>query len=182
MYCRLILIDENFQTLRCYDAQHGEAHAAHMLLAELALAEQAGFSNCTVVQWFPIEGGRGVKHVIGRPDAVAVETRSRPDGQVEIIGVNRFEPDVDQPMSAAVRLRPARRVDAGVRVLVGPSQIAGTRAKLCGRSVELACLAGNWASVHFPEVRRQARRLERAELRANAAIALGRAKPVENSQ
>lgn len=140
---RILIVGPDTRPLFGMDGHHGDDHAAAWIADSLALLAERGIAGCAVLELDTMEGGDGSRDIMRALDRLTVETRQRPDGRRELVGVH-FD-----------RTRPAARA---VRILHAPDDWHGPRSTIRNKPGTLAARAQRWREQTHPTHARIARR------------------------
>lgn len=161
MATRILILTPDGTPLYGLDGHHGATHAARWVDDVLAQLAAAGVADPLVLELEPEEGGDACRHgIIGCIHAQRLETRRRPDGAREILGLNRIalpegQGDADAKRAAAAT---PTRVGARLHLVRGPAEFAAPRRPIRIPRGRMEPLAGAPAT---PAQARIARRLAR---------------------
>lgn len=149
MATRVVIFDAMGRARFGCDSGHGDDHAAAWIDDSLALLAEQGITGCTVVEFDPVEGGDAARDIIRSLHMLQLETRVRPDGLREVVGLHRGEPGARGKLQRAAHT---------VRVLVAPPHLHAPTATIRGKPGALAERARRWRERTHPHHARIARR------------------------
>jgi len=135
MATRIIIVDSSGQPIFGCDSHHGDDHAAAWIEDSLALLAEQGITDAAVIEIDPVAGGDEARDTVRRLHELRLETRQRPDGAHEIVGLHRRE---GETVGAT---RPAAQA---LRVLHAPGHIATPRATIRNKPGAIAERAQRW--------------------------------------
>lgn len=110
------------------DGHHGGNHAVRWVDDNLRILSDHGIDDCVVIEMTPIEGGSAfTSTLVQKLHALRLETRCRPCGAREIVGLNCIpQPETAIDTKRAIAATP-ERIHARLHLVHAPAQFADQR-------------------------------------------------------